>query len=549
MRIHIVCRKMFIDIDEAGILRRLAETLADGTGWTLSENPDQGADLNYFSCYIEYAEKFTDWHLTPVAAWFTHYEEGTPFKEFWWDLATEQVDLRVTSAPMYAEMLSRYGPTELVRPAVSPAFDIQPSDNEGRKPRVGVSGFVHPGERKGAVMVAKLAASLGERIDFVGSGQGWPVHTEERLVSELPEFYQSLDVLLCTSTIEGIPMPPLEALACGVQVVIPRHVGLLDDLPDVPGIHRYAAGNYPAMRLCVEAACFGDVVVDKEALRNAVAQYSPENWCADHQKAFENHLYNVVPVQRESDRHGGLGVLYVAYGDPARKCAKAAMKTFKRFHDSCVEIALVSDAPIGVEDIFIECDDVDVGGRHAKTRIYDIAPAHWEYVMYLDADTEVVGRGDYLFRLLHDGWDMVICKNPGKYHIASQMVRSDNLDECEHTFDLLGTDELLQLNGGVFAFQRNERTGHFFHAWHEEWKRWGKRDQGALLRALFANPIKLFVLGNEWNTITRYDPKEKAAFVLHYPMSARRWRGKIQGRSDGKEAWQAVNRFKATASE
>jgi hypothetical protein len=55
----------------------------------------------------------------------------------------------------------------------------------------------------------------------------------------------------------------------------------------------------------------------------------------------------------------------------------------------------------------------------------------------------------------------------------------------------------------------------------------------------------MLVLGNEWNTIIRYDPKERSAGIVHYPMTARRWRGVLHGRSDSPEAWQAVKQFEA----
>jgi hypothetical protein len=143
-----------------------------------------------------------------------------------------------------------------------------------------------------------------------------------------------------------------------------------------------------------------------------------------------------------------------------------------------------------------------------------------------------------------DGWDMTIAKNPAKYHLAWQMKRSDNHDECDYTFGRLSTGELVQLNGGVFAFQRNDRTAQFFHAWHTEWQKWGKRDQGALLRAMFDYPVKLYVLENyPWNTITRYDDREDAC-IKHYPMTARRWRGKVRSDSRSKEAWAVVEKFK-----
>ena len=123
------------------------------------------------------------------------------------------------------------------------------------------------------------------------------------------------------------------------------------------------------------------------------------------------------------------------------------------------------------------------------------------------------------------------------------MNGTEKKDECDFTFGQIGTDELLQLNGGVFAYRRNDRTKDFFATWHEEWKRWGKRDQAALLRALWAHPLKIMVLGNEWNLITRYDNPSKSAGILHFPMTARSWRGVVHGRSDSPEAWRKVEQF------
>jgi hypothetical protein len=404
-----------------------------------------------------------------------------------------------------------------------------------------LAGFIEgkKNSRKGLHLAARLAGE--ERPwEVVASGEGWPVPCRQYELSALPGFYRSLDVLLCTSLIEGVPMPPLEALACGTKVVIPRGVGMLDDLPSVPGIVRYEAGNYDGMVRAIDEAL--DTQANPEELAAAVAPYNAENWCMDHAAAFAAYLEDGQAAVVESDRHGSRGVYYVAYGKQSRSCCKAAIASFKA-HMPNIPVAAASTAPVDGADYFIDYPDEDIGARAAKTRIYDLAPADWQYVLYLDADTEVIADIGFLYALLTDGWDMVICKNPGEYHIARRMQRSDNHDECEYTFGLLGTDELIQLNGGVFAFQRNERTAAFFRAWHEEWRRYGKRDQGALLRALWAHPVKLYVLGNEWNTITRYDDKASSAGVLHYPMTARRWRGKVVHRSDSPEAWKVVKEF------
>lgn len=521
------------------VLDRQARALSAATGWRYTDSPTGKADLTHWICYVEYGERFSDWHVTPVSCWFTHKESDREWKLFWWELAAQSADLRVTAARQYLSELGVYGPSALCnRPAVSEQFKVVEKPGNER-PKVGVSGFVHPGGRKGEKLVARLAGSnkLGKRVELVGSGRGWPCPTRLYNWGELPGWYNSLDVLLCTSSVEGVPMPPLEALACGVPVVVPRGVGLLDDLPDEPGVYRYETSDFDGMCKAIERALDADH--DREALAAVAEPYNAASWAEGHKRAF---LDLKAQAHVESDRHGKRGVIYVAYGEPSRRCALGAVASFKE-HMADAEVGLIGSEPLGVEDVFIRCDDVDIGGRHAKTRIYDLAPRDWQYVMYLDADTEVCADISFLFNVLSDGWDMVIAKNPAKYHIAWQMKRSDNHDECDYTFGQLGTGELVQLNGGVFAFQRNERTATFFRAWHEEWQRWGKRDQGALLRALFQHPLKLYVLENyPWNCITRYDKREDAC-IKHYPMTARRWRGKVVQRSDSKAAWSVVQQF------
>jgi hypothetical protein len=51
------------------------------------------------------------------------------------------------------------------------------------------------------------------------------------------------------------------------------------------------------------------------------------------------------------------------------------------------------------------------------------------------------------------------------------------------------------------------------------------------------------VVGTEWNLTPRYDPPERAAWLLHYHTMARRHQGIIKGRIDSDEAWDLVEKF------
>jgi hypothetical protein len=185
----------------------------------------------------------------------------------------------------------------------------------------------------------------------------------------------------------------------------------LDELPDIPGIYRYDRGNYDQLLNTVVKATQEIGTHDREALAAAVNVHTPENYAKAHEKGFKRVLEGKrEQVAFESDRHGKRGVYYVAYGEPARRCAEGAITSFKKYLPD-IPVALVSDRPLGMEDIYIELPDYDIGGRAAKIKIYDLAPKDWQYICYLDADTEIIATSELLWQLVEDGWDMAICKN------------------------------------------------------------------------------------------------------------------------------------------
>lgn len=544
MRVHVVSR----DYNQDNLLGRLVQQLVSHAAFSVAEEPDDRADLNYFFPYLERC-RYPLFNATPTAAWFTHRDDGRAKKEVMWRDAAQSVDLRLTCASQYAALLSAHGPTQVVMPPLDrdkfrPGAHTPQADN----PLVGTSGFVYPGGRKGEALVKRLAdGEAGCR--YAASGSGWPVPTRTYRWGEMHEFYQGLDVYVCTSTIEGIGYGPLEAMACGVPVVIPAGVGIFDDLPALENVHRYQAGDFNDLRRALREAVSTLEAggYNRQSLRGATARFTRQAWQDSTLSAIENHLYGVPPVGVLPSWQDQAGVYYVAYGDPARACARRAIRSWKQ-HMPTVPVALVSDHPLGAgEDVFIPLEDGDIGGRKAKLRIDELAPAAWQYVLYLDADTEIVADVSFLFEVLADGWEMLICTNPAKYKLCTEMKRPDNHAEVEETWAVMGSDEMLQLNGGVFGLRRNERTREFMRRWYHEWDRYAGRDQPPLHRALYTSPLRVYVLGNEWNTVTRYLDAERTAGILHYPMQARRWRGRIDGRLDSEQAWAAVARFDGRA--
>lgn len=578
LRVHVVCQNP----NDERIVPRMARYLRDGLGWSLGAGASP-CDVLYLSGYFE-APRMKPWPDVPVAAYFTHREEEPAgnAKARLFDSVGERVQLRVATAGMYADMLRGYGPTVQVRPPLErERFNLTPGhltpgpspskERGGRKPVVGFSGYTYANKRKGEDLVKGLLdAPIAMRVEWRASGRGWPVTTKRYTWEEMPAFYQSLDVLVVPSRVEGVPMPPLEALACGVRVVAPRGVGLLDELPETPGIHRYERGDLASLLVALEEAAFPDEPADREALREATAPYSVEAWCEDHAKAMEEwfggratgivdaglrqdvdgvHLTHLTPVPSPTQERGEepvergtgstRGIYCVAFGGPARESALRMMESAKA-HMPDVPIALCAAEPIGPEDVLLVQPDSDVGGRRAKLRAYELAPAEWRATLYLDADTVVVAPIYRYFEWIEDGWEFVICKDPHLMDTMAAFERRNNKPELEETRQEIRTLNALQWNGGVWAFGRNERIARFFARWQTEWEVHAQRDQGALIRAMYADPLRIWLLGNEWNTFPKYMPTDRTAGLLHFPGDARRWRGMIPGRIDSDEAWGMV---------
>lgn len=234
------------------------------------------------------------------------------------------------------------------------------------------------------------------------------------------------------------------------------------------------------------------------------------------------------------------GIYCVAFGRPARACAVRLLRSVRRYMPG-VPVMLCAASTIGLEDQLVVQPDSDIGGRRAKLRAYELTPPEWDTVLYLDADTELTASVDPLFRWVEDGWDLVICRDVKE--TLHSFARKHGLEEFRLVERAVGTLEALQFNGGVWAFRRSAAVASFFARWLAEWEVYGQRDQGALIRALYAEPIRVFALGNEWNRFPKFTPGVRCAGINHYPMEARRWTGAIPGRIDSAAAWAAVQRF------
>jgi len=565
MNVHIVSSE--VPGERERILPRLARLLASATGWTAGPQWSDSADLNYALPYLEARR----WPANrQYAAYFTHREDDVRAKVQWWGEQAENAALRITSAQQYVPELAAHGPTCVIAPPLDRDFFSPRERPANTLARVGVSGFSYAAkgtQRKGEHLLREaLKTNVAKLFDWTAIGRGWaPLKTKQIEHSDLPAWYASLDLYVCSSLIEGVPYGPLEALACGVPVVIPRGVGLLDELPNMLGIFRYERGNIASMceaLTCAEAEVqHGHPCIDRDALRAATERFTEESWINGHMEAFATLEVPAPGLARELAAAGitaaapldvpavrgavpsAAGIFIVAYGTPARRCAEKLIASI-RLHMPGIPVAVASERPLEGADVQISHPDADLGGRTAKTKMYELAPAEWERVLYLDADIELTASISFLFDALVAGWEMVCTKDVDGYDLVHSLFRRDSR-EHELGWAALGSDRALQLAGGVVAFRRTENTERFFAAWYEEWHRLARRDQGALIRAMYAHPVRLLVLGNEWNSFAGIFKGQSAGILHHRGGPARRVHRWDQGRLDDPTAWNGDGALRA----
>ena len=172
------------------------------------------------------------------------------------------------------------------------------------------------------------------------------------------------------------------------------------------------------------------------------------------------------------------GVVYVAIGSQAQIEAKKSIASLKRHND----------LPITVIDQF---DNPGNGARWAKLNINRLVD--YDRVLYLDADTRIHGNITGGFDIL-DNWDLAIAPSENQ---GGEVFRHIKTGERLQTIRELGYMPL-QLQAGVMFFHRN-RCAKLFEAWRDEWQRWKDQDQAALLRALEKCPVRVWLLGCDWN--------------------------------------------------
>lgn len=189
------------------------------------------------------------------------------------------------------------------------------------------------------------------------------------------------------------------------------------------------------------------------------------------------------------------GAAYVAYGGPAGREVAAAIGAFRQYNT--YPVTVIGD---GAPDIYnvtrLPFASLDGGGRWAKLNLDTLSP--YDQTLYMDADTRMLaGVATVGFQILDDGYDLVIAPSTNQ---DAQFLSHVEDDDRQATLAAVVNPLPLQLQAGVFWFAKTPAMLALFDAWRVEWLKRKQQDQGALLRALEKAPVKIWLLGWDWNS-------------------------------------------------
>ena len=177
------------------------------------------------------------------------------------------------------------------------------------------------------------------------------------------------------------------------------------------------------------------------------------------------------------------GVVFVTCGDKA-------IENYRHAYDAME----ISDNHYPIQTIGKDYGAANKhASRHAKTSLYDVTK--FDRFLYLDADTRPRESLQPIFDILSDGWDMVVAVDGNQDDSVFWHVDEN---EREKTLQEIGARPL-QLQCGIMAVCKNERTRMLFERWHKEWMRYSGEDQAAFIRALYQAPVKIWLLAHPWN--------------------------------------------------
>ena len=243
------------------IIGRMINELKNRNYWSVGP-PSSDYDINYLFNYDQpnNLQRCFDAGGT-VAAFFTHPSSPTFFR------IADAIDIRICMSNKYAQIISG----QFVHCGVAESY--MP------KLILGVNAKFRSDGRKGEEMLEKVKKIPFVKIRYLNVELA--KENEQDFLNRLETFYEEIDALLITSTVEGGPIPALEALAKGKNVIGPRNVGFLDDLP----LLRYENRDVADLSRVIN-----ELYQHRSNLFSSVLNFTWQNFAKETETIFKSYL-------------------------------------------------------------------------------------------------------------------------------------------------------------------------------------------------------------------------------------------------------------------
>ena len=186
------------------------------------------------------------------------------------------------------------------------------------------------------------------------------------------------------------------------------------------------------------------------------------------------------------------GILYIAFGENFLKELTLSAESVKRFCPD-LHITVFSDKPV-ISEFVDECRLI--GARHLRPKVDYINHSPYDRTLFLDTDTIIDYDISDMFDIL-DNFDIALAHDLAR----KRKKYSDAIPEygeIPYSFS--------ELNTGVIAFKKGEKTESLFNRWRENFYKWYDIvpwDQPSfrvsLWRTIMTNNLKLYVFPVEYN--------------------------------------------------
>ena len=255
--------------DRGWILEKIADVIQAQcpSEWQVRivTNASDWPDLHYYLPYSKQPDNLRGFSV----CFMTHLEDVEPAHSNFL-LQAKRADYCVSMSEKYTKVIRDSGIQHIS--TITTGVDLERFDIEVR---VGIVGRAYHTGRKGEDLVQKCMDI--PNIKFLFTGSGWPGPSVHLTDEEVPDFISSLDYLLVPARIEGGPVPLMEALASGVEVIAPSDVGFVEKFPHIP----FKNSSAESLRHVLET-----LVSKRRALRESVLPFSWETFGREHVELF-----------------------------------------------------------------------------------------------------------------------------------------------------------------------------------------------------------------------------------------------------------------------